>query len=151
MVRSSLVRSFPQPLWSSGGGDGERKGRGGGGGHMGRFRRDPLSVFSAEGRRGQFRHGQGRPLFNFIHPAFPQPPVASSTIQVALRMVLERLSCRMTCPNHASLYLLRIARRGSRGSARKLILLLTQSLVLCSEQETRSFFTLLIWKAWIIF
>ena len=43
-------------------------------------------------------------------------------------MVLERLSWRMTCPNHMSFILLTVARRGSCGPIRKLILLLTQSL-----------------------
>ena len=40
-------------------------------------------------------------------------------------MVLERLSWRVTCPNHASFPLLTVARRGSRGPTGQLILLRT--------------------------
>ena len=49
------------------------------------------------------------------------------------RMVLERLSWNVTCPNNSSFRLLIVARRGSCGHTRKLILLCTQSLVLCSK------------------
>ena len=52
--------------------------------------------------------------------------------KVSLRMVLERLTWRVTCRNNASFRLLTVARRGSCGPARKLILLRIQPLVLCS-------------------
>ena len=62
------------------------------GGHEGRFSRDPLPVFSAGGppqfwalRSPQFWHGQGCPLFNVLHPAFPLPTTASPTLQGALK------------------------------------------------------------------
>ena len=49
-------------------------------------------------------------------------------------------------------HLLTVARRGSCGLARKLILLSTQSLVLCCKYEMqRSFVRHLILKAWILF
>ena len=48
-------------------------------------------------------------------------------------IILERLSLRLTCPNHASFRLWTVAWRGSCGPTRKLILLPTQSLVLCSK------------------
>ena len=43
--------------------------------------------------------------------------------KVPRRMVLERLSWCVTCPNHASFSLLAVARRGSCGPTRKLTLL----------------------------
>ena len=46
---------------------------------------------------------------------------------------------RVTCPNHASFRLLTVLRKGSFGPTRKMILLCTQSLVLCSEQEIQKF------------
>ena len=52
--------------------------------------------------------------------------------KVPWKMVLERQSWSVTCPNHASFCLLTVARRGSCGPTRKLILLRTQSLFLCS-------------------
>ena len=48
-------------------------------------------------------------------------------------IVFERLSWCVTCPNHARFCLQTIARKGSCGPTRKLILLCTQSLVLCSK------------------
>ena len=49
-------------------------------------------------------------------------------------MGLERLSRRAKCPNHASFRLLTVARSGSCGPTRKLILLHTQSLVRDAEK-----------------
>ena len=46
---------------------------GGGGGHEGRFSRYLLPDFSAGGPCEQFWHGQGCPLFDVVHPAFPLP------------------------------------------------------------------------------
>ena len=44
-----------------------------------------------------------RPLFDVVHPAFPLLTTASPTLQDALKDGLgERLSWRVTCPNHAS-------------------------------------------------
>ena len=100
-------------------------------GHKGRFSRDPPPVFPAGGPCEQFWHGQGCPLFGFVHQAFSLPTTALSSLQGALRMVLEKLSWHVTCPNHASFRLLTVARRGSCGPTRKL--LRTQSLVLCSK------------------
>ena len=53
--------------------------------HEGRFSRDPLPVFSAGGSCGQFWHGQGCPLFDAVHPAFPLPTTASPTLQGVLK------------------------------------------------------------------
>ena len=72
--------------------------------------------------------------------------------KVPRRMVLERLSWRVTCPNHACFCLLTVAGRGSCGPTRKLISLRNQSLVLCSKWEMRrSFHWHLVSKAWILF
>ena len=60
---------------------------GGGGRHEGQFSRDPLPVFSAGGPCGQFWRGQGCPLFDVVHPAFPLPITASPTFQGALKDV----------------------------------------------------------------
>ena len=54
-------------------------------GHNVGFTRDPLPVFSEGGSCEQFWHGQGCPLFDVVHPAFPLPTTASSTLQGALR------------------------------------------------------------------
>ena len=45
------------------------------GGLEGPFSRDPLPVFSAGGPFEQFSHGQGCPLFDVVHPAFPLPTI----------------------------------------------------------------------------
>ena len=77
-------------------------------GNMTEFSRDPLPVFSARGHCEQFRHGQGCPLFDVVYPAFPLPTTALPTLQGALKDVLERLSWRVTSPNHASFRLLTV-------------------------------------------
>ena len=51
----------------------------------GRFSRDLLPVFSAQGPCEQFWHGQGSPLFDVVHPAFPLPTMALPTLQGALK------------------------------------------------------------------
>ena len=53
--------------------------------HGGRFSRDPLPVFSAGGPWEQFWHGQECSLFDAVHPAFPLPTTASSTLRGALK------------------------------------------------------------------
>ena len=60
--------------------------------------------------------------------------------RVPRRMVLGRLSLRVTCPNHESFRLLRDARRGSCRPIRTLIMLRTQSLVFYSEWKMRRSF-----------
>ena len=58
--------------------------RGPSGGHEGRFSTDPLQVLCAEGHREQFWQGQGRPLLDTVHPAFPLSTTASPTLQGAM-------------------------------------------------------------------
>ena len=41
--------------------------------------------FSAGGHCEQFWHGQGRPLFDAVHPTFPLPTTVSSIVQSALK------------------------------------------------------------------
>ena len=41
--------------------------------------------FSAGGPCEQFWHGQGCPLFDFVHAAFPLPTTALLTLQGALK------------------------------------------------------------------
>ena len=53
--------------------------RAGGGGGEGRFSRDPLPDFSAGDHCEQFWHGQGCPLFDVVHRAFPLPTTAWPT------------------------------------------------------------------------
>ena len=103
------------------------------GGHEGQFSRDPLPVFSAGGPHQQFWHRQGCPflmlsIHHFLYQSQCHPPS-----KAPWRMVLERLLRHVTCLNHASFCLLTIARRGSCGPTRELILLRTLSLVLCSK------------------
>ena len=43
------------------------------------------AVFSVGGHREWFQHGQGRPLFDVVHPAFPLQTVMSSIHQSALK------------------------------------------------------------------
>ena len=81
----------------------------------------PSSIFSAD-------HGVAHP------PACPEGPV---------------LLWRVTCPNHTSFRLLTDARRGSCGPTRKLFLIRTKSLVLCSKMR-RSFLMHLVSKVWIL-
>ena len=96
---------------------------------------DSLQVISAGSHCEQVWHGQGCPLFDVVYPAFPLPTTASPILQGALKNGWGGggLSWRVTCPNHESFRLLTVARRGSYGPTRKLILLCTQSLVLCSK------------------
>ena len=61
----------------------------GGGGHEGRFSRDPLPVFLAEGRCEQFGHGKVSSLFDVVHPAFPLPTTASPILRGALKDGVE--------------------------------------------------------------
>ena len=137
------VQFSPLTDWVAGGGGGE---------HEGLFSRDHLSVFSAGGPCELFWHGQVCPLFDVVHPAFPLRTTHRPPCKVPQRMVLERLSWRVMCPNRASVRLLTVARRGSCGPTRKLILLHTQSLVSCSKQEIRRSFVMhLVSKALILF
>ena len=55
------------------------------GGHEGRFSEDSLAVFSVGGPCEQFRHGQGCPIFGFVHPAFILPTTASPTLHGATK------------------------------------------------------------------
>ena len=71
-------------------------------------------------------------LWQFIQHFLCRPPRRPPS-EVPRRMILERLSCWMTCPNHASFCLLTVARRGSCGPTSKLILFRTLPLVLCSK------------------
>ena len=92
--------------------------------------------------------GQRCPLFEVVHPA-------NHGIIYPQRCPKGRFwrGCHgVTCLNHASFCLLTAAERGSCGLTRKLILLRTQSLVLCCKQELRRSF-LEHWgsKAWILF
>ena len=71
------------------------------GGHNRRLRGDPLQVFSAAGHYEQFWHALGCPLFDVVHPAFPLRPRRRPPSRVPWRMIFERLSWRVTCPNRA--------------------------------------------------
>ena len=71
-------------------------------GQEGPYSRDLLQAFSAGGPCEQFWHGQGCPLFDVVHPAFPLLTTASPTLQGSLTMILERPSWHVTCLNYAS-------------------------------------------------
>ena len=74
----------------------------------------------------------------FFYTKFtPKRPRRRPPYKMPWRMVLERLSWRVTCPNHASFRLLTVTRRASFGSTGELILLRTQSFVLWSRLEMR--------------
>ena len=119
--------------------------------HEGQLSRDPLPDISAGGWCKQFWHGRGCPLFDVVYPAFPLPkPWHHPPSKVPWRMVLERLSWRVLCPNHASFHFLTVA-RCSCGPTRKLVSLCTQSLVLCSKQEIQRLLRHLVLIAWILF
>ena len=55
------------------------------GGHKGQFSRDSPHVFSAGDHFEQLWHGQGCPLFDIFHPAFPLLTMASIPLQGALK------------------------------------------------------------------
>ena len=98
--------------------------------------------------------GMGRDAHSLILSTqhFLRLPRRRSPSKVPRRLVLKRMSWCVTCPNHASFHVLAIVRRGSCGPTRKLILLRSQSLVLCSKQEMRrSFLRHLVSNAWIFF
>ena len=108
-----------------------------------------IQSFLQGGPCQQFRHGQGCPLFDVVHPAFPLPTTASPTLQGALKDGFGKgvTACDMPEPCK----FLSVARRGSCGPTRKLILLRIPLLVLCSKQEIRrSFLVHLVSKAWIL-
>ena len=78
------------------------------------------------------------PTLFVVHPVFPMQITASPTLQGSLKMFFGEAVVARDMPNHTSLHLLTVARRGScNGPTWKLILLRTQSLVLCSKQEMR--------------
>ena len=122
------------------------------GGHEEWFSRDPLLSFLLEAlvsysSMGGDVHSLILSIQHFL--CWPQHRPSS---KVRWRMVLERLSWHVTCPNHASFFLLTVAKRGSCGPKRKLILPCAQSLVLCSKLEMQRRFPIhLVLKAWIIF
>ena len=103
------------------------------GGHEGRFSRNPIPVFSAGDPYEQFWHGQGCLLFDVVHQAFPLRSRSCPPALVPWRMVIERVSWCVTCPNHASFPVLTVARRASCGPTRELILLWIQSLVVSRQ------------------
>ena len=47
--------------------------------------RPPLPVFSAGGCCEQFRHGQGCPLFDIVHPVFPLLTTTSPIFQDTMK------------------------------------------------------------------
>ena len=88
----------------------------------------------------QFWHGQGCPLFDFVNPAFPLPTTSSPIPQGALKVSFGEAVMPVTCPKHASFRLLIAARTGSCGTRKLILLLRTQSLVLCPKYEIRRSF-----------
>ena len=76
------------------------------GGHEGRFSRNSIAVLSAEDPCEQFCHGQGCPLFGVVHLAFPLRSRRCPPSNVAWRIVLERQSWSVPCPNQARFPLL---------------------------------------------
>ena len=46
--------------------------------------------FLRGGHREQFWHGQGRPLFDVVHPELPSPTTASPTLQGSLKDGFEQ-------------------------------------------------------------
>ena len=74
-----------------------------------------------------------------VHPDFLSQPWSPPS-NVPCKMVVERLSWLVTCLKHASFRLFIVARRGSCGPTRKLILLYIQCLVLCSKLEKFPYF-----------
>ena len=61
-------------------------------------KQNSFSVFSAEGHREQFRHGQGRPVSDVIHRAFPPVTTTSPSLLTALQDDRKTgLSCCVTC------------------------------------------------------
>ena len=111
--------SVPWPTGSSG----EQKGR---------FSRDPLPVCYVEGGPCErFWQKQVCSLFDVVHLPFPLPTTASPTLQGALKDDFREAVVSCDVPEPCKFGSLWLARRGSCGPTRKLILLRTQSLVLC--------------------
>ena len=94
-------------------------------GSSGDLRDDSLEIlfrsFSSGDPCDQFWYGQGCPLLDAVHLAFPLPTKASPTLQDALMFFLERLLWRVTCLNHASFCFLTVAGRGSYGPTKKFL------------------------------
>ena len=123
------------------------------------------------GRRGETRNNSEEILVqSFLHEAI----VSSSgmgrdihSLAVSIRHFLSQTTASTTlygalkdgfgevvvpCGMAEPCRLLTVARRGSCGPTRKLILLRTQSLVLCSKREIRrGFLRHLVTKVWILF
>ena len=100
--------------------------------HEGPFSRDPLRIFSTRGPWGKIWHGQGCPFFDVVHPEFSSA-TASPTLQGARRDGSGEAVAACDMSEHAGFRLLTVARRGSCGPGKKLILLRILSLVVCSE------------------
>ena len=105
------------------------------GGREGRFSRDFLPVFFfAAGPCEQVRRGQECSFFDVVHSAFPLLTMASSTIQGAVKDGFGEAIIKCDMPKSCKFPSLKtVARKGSCGPPWKLILLCTQSLVLCSK------------------
>ena len=103
----------------------------------GNMRDDPAEILSQsflqEAIVSSSGMGRGVHSLTFSIQHFFSWPQRHPSSKVRWRMVLERVSWCVTCPYDESFHLLTVARRGSCGPARKLILPCTQSLVWCCK------------------
>ena len=94
---------------------------------------EPLEAFLSSSGTGRDVHSLTLSFQHFLYQPWHHP-----TSMLPWRMGLERLvSWHVTCLNHGSFYLLTVARSGSCGPTRKLILLHAQLSVLCSMHWSR--------------
>ena len=84
-------------------------------GHEVRYSKNPFPVFSTGGPCEQLWHGQGRPLFNIVHPAFPLSTTASPTLQGVPKNGFGEAVVACGMPEPCKFPLLTVARRGSCG------------------------------------
>ena len=82
--------------------------------------------------------GMGRDIHSLVLSIqhFLGRPRGRPSSKVPRRMLLEKVLLRVTCSNQAGFHLLTVAREGSCGPTKELILLHTQSLVMCSNYRS---------------
>ena len=94
---------------------------------------DYLPAFSAGGDCEPFWHGQGRPLVDAVHPAFPLPTMALPTLQGALKDGFEEAVVVCNVPGPCKLLIFDSCQKRFLRTHKEVDLAPHQLLVLCSK------------------
>ena len=97
-----------------------------------------LFLFYAEGHRGQFWHGEGRQLFDVVHPAFPRQTSTWPTLQGALKDGLGEAVCPQRHGQGSALGLPTLRRCSSTTVPSTISLVMRR--VYCDRQRAEDYF-----------